>query len=371
MGDLEAAREGVHAADVGVEEVDRLVRFATTLGVEVEAALGEAAHLEDAQHDVRREVEVGRELVGVPAEERVAAVGVDGTEGVGAHRDFHLVLHRVAGERGVVGLEVQFEVLQQAVFTEEVEAGGRVGIVLVGRGFARLGLDEELTLEADLLRVVDGEVQERGEVVELTLHVGVDEGGVAFAAAPEDVTFAAEGLGGLERVTDLAGAVGEHVGVGRGARALRIARVGEETGGAPEELLAGALLVGLELLGDAGEVGVRLGQGLAFRRDVAVVEAVEVDLALLEELEEDRDTAEGVVEGVGTVIPGHEGRAGAERIGKAVAHHVPVGRGEAHVVLHLLSADLLVRIVVLEGERVLGLRSFELDDRDIREVRHV
>ena len=271
----------------------------------------------------------------------------------------------------MVGLEVQLEVLQQAVFAEEVKAGGRVGIVLVGRGFARLGLDEELALEADLLRVIDGEMQERGEVIELTLHVGVDQRGVAFAAAPEDVTFAAEGLGGLERVADLAGAVGEHVGVGRGARALRVARVGEETGGAPEELLTGALLVGLQLLRDAGEVRMRLGEGLAFGSDVAVVEAVEVDLALLEELEEHRDATQGVVEGVGAVIPGHEGGAGAERVGEAVAHHVPVGRGEAHVVLHLLPADLLVRVVVLEGERVLGLRSFELDDRDIREVRHV
>jgi hypothetical protein len=30
--------------------------------------------------------------------------------------DLELVLHRVAGERGVVGLDVQLEVLQQAVF---------------------------------------------------------------------------------------------------------------------------------------------------------------------------------------------------------------------------------------------------------------
>ena len=280
------------------------------------------------------------------------------------------MLHRVTGERGVVGFEVQLEVLQQAVFTEEVEAGSRIGVVLVGRGFARLRLDQELALEADLLCVVDSEMEERGEVVEFALHVGVNQRGVAFAAAPEDVTFAAEGLGGLERVADLAGAVGEHVGVRRGARALRVARVGEETGGAPEELLAGALLEGLQLLGDAVEVRVRLGERLAFRRDVTVMEAVEVDLALLEELEEDRDATKGIVEGVGAVIPRHEGGAGAERVGEAVAHHVPVGRGEAHVVLHLLPADLLVRVVVLEGERVLGLRSFELDDRDIREVRH-
>ena len=138
----------------------------------------------------------------------------------------------------------------------------------------------------------------------------------------------------------------------------------------PEQLLAGGLLEALQLLGDAGEVGVGLREGPAFRRDVTVMEAIEVDLALLKEFEEDRYAAEGVVERVGAVIPGHEGRAGAEGVGKAVAHHVPVGGGEAHVVLHLLPADLLVRVVVLEGERVLGLRSFELDDRDVREVRH-
>ena len=44
-GDFQAAGEGVHAADVGVEQVDRLEAFAADLGVEVDAARGEAAHI--------------------------------------------------------------------------------------------------------------------------------------------------------------------------------------------------------------------------------------------------------------------------------------------------------------------------------------
>ena len=77
MGDLQAAGEGVHAADVGVEQVDRLEAFAADLGVEVDAAGGEAAVLQQHEHALRRQIDVGRELVGVPAEQQVAGVGVD------------------------------------------------------------------------------------------------------------------------------------------------------------------------------------------------------------------------------------------------------------------------------------------------------
>src|SRR5690606_24949807 len=63
-GDFQAAGEGIHAADVSVEEVLRLVGFATALGVEVEPAGGEAAGFQQLEHDRAGEVEIGRELVG-------------------------------------------------------------------------------------------------------------------------------------------------------------------------------------------------------------------------------------------------------------------------------------------------------------------
>ena len=77
------------------------------------------------------------------------------------------MLHGVAGERGVIGFEVQFEVFEQIVFAEEVQAGGGVGIVLVLGRFFRLRLDVELALEADLLLVIDRHVQERGQMIQL------------------------------------------------------------------------------------------------------------------------------------------------------------------------------------------------------------
>src|SRR5699024_4262654 len=48
--DLQAPGEGIHPADVGVEEIDRFEALAADLGVEVNAAGGEAFHAQDAEH---------------------------------------------------------------------------------------------------------------------------------------------------------------------------------------------------------------------------------------------------------------------------------------------------------------------------------
>ena len=159
-----------------------------------------------------------------------------------------LVLHRVTGERGVVGFDVQLQVRQQVVLPEEVEAGGGVGIVLMLGRLFRLGLDVELALEADLLGVVDRHVQELGEVVELALHVGVPEILVAFAAAPEDVAGAVEFLGDFEGLLHLRRGVGEDLGVAARGRTVHVARIAEQVGRAPEQLDAGPLLFFLEHL---------------------------------------------------------------------------------------------------------------------------
>ena len=60
------------------------------------------------------------------------------------------MLEGVAGERRVVGLDVELEMLVEAVGAQEGDAAGDVEIVLVLRRLLRLRLDEELALEADL-----------------------------------------------------------------------------------------------------------------------------------------------------------------------------------------------------------------------------
>ena len=74
---LESACERVHAADVSVKEVDRLEALAAHFRIKIHAARGEPTHAKDAQHALRGEVDIGRELVGIPPEKVIACVGVD------------------------------------------------------------------------------------------------------------------------------------------------------------------------------------------------------------------------------------------------------------------------------------------------------
>src|SRR5690606_5842631 len=121
-GDLQAASEGIHAADMGVEEIDRLEALAADLRIEVDTAGREAAVLEDHEHDLRRQVDIGRELVGVPTEEKIARVRIDRAEEALRAGVVELVLHRVPGERRVVRLDVELDVLLEPVRAQEVDA---------------------------------------------------------------------------------------------------------------------------------------------------------------------------------------------------------------------------------------------------------
>ena len=109
----------------------------------------------------------------------------------------------MTGQGGVVGFEVELEVGEQVVGPQEVQAGGGVGVVLVLGRFLGLGLDVERAGEADLFLVIDRHVEEPGEVVELALHVGVEQGRIAFAASPERVAGPAQVVRDLHGLFDL------------------------------------------------------------------------------------------------------------------------------------------------------------------------
>jgi hypothetical protein len=110
---------------------------------------------------------------------------------------------------------------------KEVEARGGIGIVLVGRGFTRLGFDVEGAGETDLLLVIHRHVEEPGQVVQFPLHVGVPQGGVTFTAAPERVTFAAQTVRDFESLLYLRRRIGKHIRIRRSARPLVVTLVGE------------------------------------------------------------------------------------------------------------------------------------------------
>ncbi len=111
----QAAGADVHAADMGVEQVVGIEGLAADLGIEVQAAGGEAAAFQDVikrKADLRNVV---RELIGIPARLRIAAVDVDRAEDAECHGKRDFMLEGMAGERRVVGLDIDLDLVFQAV----------------------------------------------------------------------------------------------------------------------------------------------------------------------------------------------------------------------------------------------------------------
>ena len=197
-------------------------------------------------------------------------------------------------------------------------------------------------------------VEELGHVLLLTLHLRVPQVLVAFAAAPEHVVLGAQALGDLQAVLQLAASVGVDVSERRGGGTGDEARVGEQRGGVPQQLDAGGLHVLLDLVDDLVQVGVSLTQGVAFRSDVAVMEAEVLGAELGEELEGVVDLGQSLVERVGVLaVPRTVSGAGAERIDELLIEGVPPGDAEAQPILHLLAGDDAVGVVVMEGQALL------------------
>ena len=96
--------------------------------------------------------------------------------------------------------------------------------------------------------MVNGHVQELGEVIQFALHVGVDERGVSFPPSPEHIAGPSEGMGRLKSMLYLARRVGKNIGTWRGCSPLRVARMGKQAGRPPEQFLATGILGAFKLL---------------------------------------------------------------------------------------------------------------------------
>src|SRR6185437_5637762 len=147
-------RQHVHRADVAMEQVGRAAALAAHLGVEVHAALAEAAGLEDLVQHQRAFLHAVRELVGVPAVLRITAVRVDAAEYAQRDCGGDLMVKRVPGQGGVVAFDIGLDLAFQPEVLEEAGDRGDVVVVLVLGRLLRLRLDQDVTVEAEFVLVL-------------------------------------------------------------------------------------------------------------------------------------------------------------------------------------------------------------------------
>src|SRR3954471_20515289 len=146
--------------------------------------------------------EVIGELVGVPAEKRIAAIDVERTENSERARGGNFMLKGVACKQSMVGFDVELDFVLKVEPLEERVHGGYIEIVLVRSGFFRLGLDENLALKSDFVLVLDNQGKEAAHLLEFLLHIGIEERFVTFAATPENVIRPTEALCGVHAILD-------------------------------------------------------------------------------------------------------------------------------------------------------------------------
>jgi hypothetical protein len=269
----------------------------------------------------------------------------------------------MAGQCGVIGLDIDLHLAHEVVSLQETIDGRHVMVVLVLGRFHRLGLDQDRALEADPVLVFDHEGQEPGGLIQLAPQVGIEQRVVTFPAAPEHIIGAAEPMGRLQNVAHLGGGVQEDLGIGIGGGPGHVAGMAEQVGGPPEQLDARALHMGLDMLQNGIEHRVAFAQRRAFRRHVAVVEAEERQAQTLHE-------GEGGI-GLGSrgrhrlaMKPGAIDGRGAERIGAVHHETVPVGDGRPQPFHHGPAQHLTVGVIDMVGQFLSGFRPGVTDVRE-------
>src|SRR6201999_1571548 len=111
----QAARQNVHRADMSVEKIRGIDAWAADLGIEVVAARREDAARENVVQRERYFAQIVGKLIRVPTVLRVAAVHVDGAENTVVNRHGDFVLEAMAGERCMVRLDIDLDLLFQAM----------------------------------------------------------------------------------------------------------------------------------------------------------------------------------------------------------------------------------------------------------------
>src|SRR5690606_9858737 len=101
------------------------------------------------------------------------------------------MLEGMPSQRGVVHLQVEFEIIQEVVLPEETDYRCGIIIVLVLGWFAGLGFNEKRAFETLLARVIPGGMQHPCKMLLFTLHVGIQQRHISLTATPKHVILPA------------------------------------------------------------------------------------------------------------------------------------------------------------------------------------
>ncbi len=331
------------------------------LGVEIGTTALQSSSFKNHKHCLSQFIHVHRELVGIPSVLVVAPVGVDGAQHSCIRRTLQVMFKGMAGQRGMINFDIQFEILVEAVGTQESYHSLRVVVVLMLGGLHRLGLDEECTFETFRSCIVACLAQHHGQVLLLPLHVGVEQGHISFTSSPEDIIFAPQCDGCIQGILYLRGGKGHTVEVGIGGGPVHVALVAEHVGGAPEQLDTGICHFLLYIGHDGFEVALILLQRISRIHQVHIVKAEIFNSDLLHKFKAGIDFLFGSFNHIVPIIPVEILALCSKRIAGFCAKGVPVCHCKFEPLFHLTTVNHLFRVIVAECQRIGTFLAFKFD----------
>src|SRR5690625_5972727 len=108
------------------KETLRIGGVSSDFRIKVKSSWFNAAMIQNNHHRFNRIIQIGGEIIGIPSILMIPPVGIDAAQ-VSRFGGYHqIVCKRVAGECGVVGFDIEFEIIQQILLFQKSENGGRV-----------------------------------------------------------------------------------------------------------------------------------------------------------------------------------------------------------------------------------------------------
>ena len=339
-----------------MENVLQFEGAASCLSVKVQTAVGEAACFQNFVHAQCCIIYIGGELVGIPAQQRIALVCIDRTEHAVGSCNAELVLEGVLCQCCVVCFDVQLEILVQAVLLQEANYSCRVEVILMLGGLLRLRFYIEVTGKADASCIIYCQVHQTSHVVQFQTHVGVQQGFITFTAAPENVALAAQLYCCVDCDLDLCSCIGKNICTGRSAGTMHITWMIKALCSTPQQLLSGFVLLLLTQVYDFSQLFICFAEGAILRRQISVMKAVVINAQLVHDLKCCFYLSLCPCSRI-CAAPGLVRCATAEHIGTVTTHGVPPGQRKLQLFLHGLSGYNFIRIIKLKCQWVLGVLS--------------
>src|SRR5574343_59828 len=119
------------------------------------------------------------------------------------------MLEGMTRQRGMVHLNIQFEILIQTVLTEKSDHSSSIVIILMFGGLAGFGFDKEYPFETLTACIITRHGQKTTQMIQLTPHISIQQGHITFTPAPEYIILSSQCNGGIEGIFYLCTGIGQ------------------------------------------------------------------------------------------------------------------------------------------------------------------